>query len=152
MSGYDFVVGGGNRVKVARGSFTVTTENTIQALDVTDRVIDFISEVKIKDGVVLCFNRHSTAPVIICNKREDVVNDVLAILCKLVSGDLIRELNIKRESNAMRAYFGASIFGASLCLPLTDSRLAIGEWQAVYLLELNGPREREISLLAIGSE
>lgn len=152
MSGYDFMVGSVNHVKVVRGSFTVITENTVQAIDVTDRVKNFVSRIKMKEGIVLCFNKHSTAPIVICNKRDDVANDILSILCNVVSRDLMRELNIKREVNAMRAYFGASVFGTSLCLPLKDSSLEIGEWQAIYLLELNGPREREISLLAIGSE
>lgn len=146
------MVGEGNRVKILHDSFTVVTESAIQAIDITDLIKNFVARNKLKDGFILCFNKHSTAPLVICNKREDIANDILAILSKIVSDELMKGLNIKRDTGAMRAYFGSSLFGVSLCLPLMDSKLEIGEWQAVYLLELNGPREREISLLAVCSE
>jgi secondary thiamine-phosphate synthase enzyme len=38
----------------------------------------------------------------------------------------------------------ASILGPSLTLPIVDGRLALGTWQSVMLVELDGPRERTV--------
>jgi thiamine phosphate synthase YjbQ (UPF0047 family) len=38
----------------------------------------------------------------------------------------------------------ASILGPSLSVPVTDGHLAMGTWQSVLLVELDGPRERTV--------
>jgi secondary thiamine-phosphate synthase enzyme len=38
----------------------------------------------------------------------------------------------------------ASMLGPSLSLPIVDGRLALGTWQSVMLVELDGPRERTV--------
>jgi len=45
----------------------------------------------------------------------------------------------------------ASLLGPALTLPVTDGRLALGTWQSVLLVELDGPRERTVyvTLLAV---
>ena len=39
---------------------------------------------------------------------------------------------------------------SSACLNVTDGRLLLGRWQRVFFVELDGPREREISVLVFG--
>jgi thiamine phosphate synthase YjbQ (UPF0047 family) len=38
----------------------------------------------------------------------------------------------------------ASLIGASLTLPVIDGELRMGTWQSVLLVELDGPRERQL--------
>ena len=38
----------------------------------------------------------------------------------------------------------ASILGPSLTVPVADGQLALGTWQSVLLVELDGPRERTV--------
>jgi thiamine phosphate synthase YjbQ (UPF0047 family) len=38
----------------------------------------------------------------------------------------------------------------SACLNVVDGRLALGCWQRVFLMELDGPRTREVSVVAVG--
>jgi thiamine phosphate synthase YjbQ (UPF0047 family) len=40
----------------------------------------------------------------------------------------------------------ASILGPSLTLPIARGKLALGTWQSILLIELDGPRERTIQL------
>ncbi len=40
----------------------------------------------------------------------------------------------------------SSIIGTSLALPIADGVLDLGTWQRVVMVELNGPREREVVL------
>jgi thiamine phosphate synthase YjbQ (UPF0047 family) len=36
------------------------------------------------------------------------------------------------------------------CLNVTGGRLLLGTWQRVFFVELDGPREREVSVLVFG--
>lgn len=38
----------------------------------------------------------------------------------------------------------ASVIGSSIIIPVTNGKLEVGAWQRVVLVELDGPREREI--------
>ena len=38
----------------------------------------------------------------------------------------------------------------SACLNVIDGRSLLGRWQRVFMAELDGPREREISVLILG--
>ena len=40
----------------------------------------------------------------------------------------------------------SSLIGASLTIPVEDGKLKLGTWQRIILVELDGPREREISV------
>ena len=42
------------------------------------------------------------------------------------------------------AHIKTSLFGPQLLLPVSDGRLCLGRWQAVYLCEADGPRRRTL--------
>ena len=44
----------------------------------------------------------------------------------------------------------ALVLGTSVCLNVVDGRLQLGQWQRVFLVELDGPRARDISVLLMG--
>jgi thiamine phosphate synthase YjbQ (UPF0047 family) len=48
------------------------------------------------------------------------------------------------------AHCRALLLPPSACLNVADGRLLLGQWQRVFLVELDGPREREISALLLG--
>jgi thiamine phosphate synthase YjbQ (UPF0047 family) len=43
------------------------------------------------------------------------------------------------------------LLGTSACLNVVRGRLHLGIWQRVFLVELDGPRRREISIMAMGT-
>jgi secondary thiamine-phosphate synthase enzyme len=48
------------------------------------------------------------------------------------------------------AHCRALLLPSSASLNVVDGRLQLGTWQRVFLVELDGPRDREVSLLAFG--
>jgi len=152
MSKYDFSVVAGGAFKVIQGDVVVNTLDGIDALDLTERIKGFVRTSKIRKGLVVCFNKHSTSSIITCNKREGIARDVANLFTKVISNETVLQSCPKRDLNAMRAYFSSSVIGTSIVLPVKESNLVLGEWQAVYLLEMNGSRERRISLLVLGTE
>ena len=49
-----------------------------------------------------------------------------------------------------RAHARALLLGPSKTLTVLDGRLQLGRWQSIFLAELDGPRERTISLTIMG--
>jgi thiamine phosphate synthase YjbQ (UPF0047 family) len=48
------------------------------------------------------------------------------------------------------AHCRALLLPSSVSLNVASGRLVLGQWQRVFLVELDGPREREISALLLG--
>lgn len=42
------------------------------------------------------------------------------------------------------AHLGSTLLGPSQAIPIRDGRLLLGTWQGIALVELDGPRAREI--------
>jgi thiamine phosphate synthase YjbQ (UPF0047 family) len=43
------------------------------------------------------------------------------------------------------------LLGASVCLNVADGKVDLGEWQSVFLVELDGPRRRTLSVQVLGA-
>ena len=48
------------------------------------------------------------------------------------------------------AHCRALFLPSSACLNVVDGALQLGRWQRVFLVELDGPQEREVSVLVTG--
>ena len=48
------------------------------------------------------------------------------------------------------AHCRALLLGASACINVIGGALQLGRWQRVFLAELDGPRDRDISVLMLG--
>jgi secondary thiamine-phosphate synthase enzyme len=49
------------------------------------------------------------------------------------------------------SHMASSILDPSFTLPISAGKLILGTWQSVMLVELDGPREREIHVTVIQS-
>ena len=58
---------------------------------------------------------------------------------------------VSRDPRVMVAYTLSATLGTSVHVPVRNGELALGEWQAVYLIELNGPRDyRRVTVTIVG--
>ena len=48
------------------------------------------------------------------------------------------------------AHCQALLLPSSACLNVVQGRLRLGQWQRVFFVELDGPRERDLSVLIVG--
>lgn len=110
-------------------------------IDVTSAVQRAISEAGIPCGVCHVFVPHTTAGLTINeNADPDVVRDILTSLERMVpwEGDYAHS-----EGNSA-AHLKAAMMGFSHAVPIENTALALGTWQAIYFCEFDGPRNREI--------
>lgn len=122
--------------------FSVQTGKRTEFLDITRLAEEAVSESGVMEGFCTIFVPHTTAGVTINeNADPDVVSDLERALAVMVPAGPYRH----REGNSP-AHLKASLFGASLTMPISGGRLALGTWQGVYFCEFDGPRRRKIKV------
>ncbi len=123
-----------------RLSFDTTARN--QMLDITDEVRRVVRDSRVKEGIVVVFVPHTTAGVMIQEGADpDVRRDLLAKLDRLIPKD---EDFYKHAEGNSDSHLKALLTGSSAQLILEQGRLILGQWQAIYLCEFDGPRTREV--------
>ena len=120
----------------------VHTTKKCEIIDITQKVAEVVKAANVDEGLCCVFVPHVTAAVVI-NENDDmqIGLDLLDALDKLVPEGGWRHDQI--DSNGA-AHLKASILGPSEMIPVQKSRLALGTWQAVLFVELDGPRDRKI--------
>ena len=118
----------------------VATQRRRQLVDVTSFVQRAVAAAEVVEGVCHVFVPHTTAAVLINeNADPDVGDDILAALAATLPDVPFRHAEGNSDAHVLATLVGASVF-----VPVNDGELALGRWQGVYLLELDGPRRREI--------
>lgn len=109
-----------------------------QILDVTAEVAKLARGVK--SGVIWLHCPHTTAALTIQeNADPDLKVDFLQHLQKLVPQPGF----LHSEGNA-DAHIKASLLGSTQPILVEDGQLVLGTWQAIWFVELDGPRHRTL--------
>ncbi len=122
-------------------SLNVKTTGTRQVVDLTHQVNREIARGQVQDGMCLLFIQHTTAALTVGEVGEGTEEDLLDVLEKMIPKMRFRHAHDPAHAPA---HMIASILGPSLTLPIAHGKLALGTWQSVLLMELDGPRERTI--------
>ena len=122
-------------------SLTVNTEAREQMVDVTRLVQDAVDESGLDAGLVFCFVPHTTAAITINeNADPDVARDILHKLNR----EIPREDGYHHSEGNSDAHVKSSLIGASEQVLFENGRLLLGQWQALYFCEFDGPRRRRL--------
>ena len=122
--------------------FTVRTRTTREMIDLTPTVAEIVSRSGVSEGQATVFVPHATAAIVI-NENDDpnVCTDVLDLLHRLVPDGCWRHDRI--DGNGA-AHIQAAMLGPSETIPVDGGRLLLGRWQAIMLVELDGPKPRQV--------
>lgn len=121
---------------------TATTTAKREVIDLTSKVVGLLEEGT--NGVVTVFAEHTTAAVTTADLDPGTDEDLLDAL-----GELLPDLQWRHPHNPSHApdHLLASIVGPSVTVPYRDGKLSLGTWQRIILIEFDGPRERNISVV-----
>ena len=125
--------------------FTVETRQPKQASDITDSVAEVVAAAGAESGLCHVMALHSTAAVVV-NESDDpnIGADLIHALDRAIP-DHAGWLHDRVDDNA-QAHIKAAILGPSEIVPVRDGELVLGTWQRILLIELDGPRQRRISV------
>jgi len=145
---------------VAVGRLWIRTHEAAEVVDLTARLEAFVEAAALEAGSVNVQSRHTTAGIVVNENEPGLLRDALALLERLAprgSGYAHDELHLRPglppdERPNGHAHAKALLLRTAETVNVADGRLLLGTWQRVLLVELDGPREREVSLLALGEK
>ncbi|OGK08915.1 hypothetical protein A2767_04185 [Candidatus Roizmanbacteria bacterium RIFCSPHIGHO2_01_FULL_35_10] len=119
----------------------INTKKEKELVDITDEINEIIKKNKFKEGLITLFLTHTTAALTTIDEDPGVDEDLFMALEKVVP-----KLNYHHPHNPehMPSHILSSLIGTSLTLLVENGVLILGQWQLVVLVELDGPKERNI--------
>jgi len=144
---------------VRHATVRIDTQHATQFIDLTDWVEALVAEAGVDGGLVNIQTLHTTTAVIVNEHEPLLLADFQSLLEVAAPGDgryqhddtSARTVNLTdAERPNGHAHCRALLLPPSACLNVTGGRLLLGRWQRVFFVELDGPREREISVLIFG--
>ena len=137
----------------------VATERAVEFIDLTSRIEELAATTGIRAGLVNIQSRHTTTAIVVNEHEPLLLADFEGLLARVVPDDAgyrhddlgVRTVNLTPEERVNgHAHCRALLLGSSACLNVAEGRLQLGCWQRVFLVELDGPRVREVSILVLG--
>ena len=128
-------------------------------IDLTDRLTALLSDTAVRNGLINVQTLHTTTAVVV-NEHEPLLHaDFAALLDDAAPSHAtyrhddatLRTVNLTADERVNgHAHCRALLLGVSACLNVVDGRLRLGRWQRVFFVELDGPQERELSIVIVG--
>lgn len=137
-----------------QSTHTLQVRTTRRGLkDITDEVQAWLAGQSITTGLLTVFCRHTSASLLIQeNAAPEVRTDLEAFFEQLAPEDPSRYAHDDEGPDDMPAHLRVALTQTHLSIPIINSRLSLGTWQAIYLFEhRRRPHEREIVLHVIGT-
>ena len=116
--------------------------------EITAAVANAVAEAGVVVGLCNVFVHHTSASLIISeNADPDVQRDLDAFLARLVpEGDRLY-VHTAEGPDDMPAHVKSVLTAATLTIPVTRGRLALGTWQGVFLWEhRRAPHRRSVTI------
>ena len=142
---------------VVSAAFVVTSQLVVPTrgrgfVDLTAEIEAFVREAKAKEGAVTLFIRHTSASLTIQeNADPSVLADLQTALSRLAPENAGWTHDTEGPDD-MPAHVKTMLTQASLQIPVVDGKMALGTWQAIYLIEHRArPHRREVVLQFIGA-
>ena len=135
-------------------NFVVDTGDRIELVDLTGRVMDFVRQFKVREGIITLWSMHTTCALFINESQKALLVDIKRFLEDLVARDRYYMHNDPEHSDCDRmnadSHLRALLLGHSLTLQISGGEVVLGQWQRILMAELDGPRARTLRAQVIG--
>ena len=117
------------------------TNYKTEMIDITEEVAHEVMKLGIRDGLCTVFTPHTTSSVVLFEKTDPKLRrDFLSALRRIAPADVSYE----SDGDNTPAHIKSTLCGPRIVVPVKDGQLYLGEWQAIFFCEFDGPRdERE---------
>jgi secondary thiamine-phosphate synthase enzyme len=121
--------------------------------DITKPASAFPAQHRIETGALTLFLRHTSASLLIQENADPAVREDLdSFFARLIPDGDPSYRHDAEGPDDMPAHIRAALTATTITIPVTQGRLALGTWQAIYLWEhRTAPHRREVVLHLIGA-
>ena len=123
-------------------TFHVRTTAREQIVIITDQVQRALRDLTGGDGICTIITPHTTCAISV---NENADPDVLTDLTKAFAA-LVPDVEFRHGEGNSDAHLLSTIIGTSLSWPYRGGKLVFGTWQGIYFIELDGPRDRKVTV------
>lgn len=136
---------------VVKNIIELETQGNTDVIEITGDVERAVMESGISSGTVTVFIPGSTAGITTIEYESGAVVDFRRSFERLVPEDIEYKHNERWGDGNGHSHIRASWLGPSLAVPFDSSKLLLGTWQNIVLVDFdNRPRQRRIILLISG--
>lgn len=125
------------------------TEKRREYINISSEVEDAVSKSGVKEGMVLVSAMHITASVYVNDAESGLIRDIDDWLQKLAPEGPDYRHHRTGEVNG-DAHLKNLLMHHQVILPITNGRLDLGPWQAVYYAEFDGQRRKRVIIKVMG--
>jgi len=124
----------------------IATEQPKQVIDVTDAAVNLLKERG--DGLAFYYIPHTTATLLMSEDDPELRADLIQVATRWLKG-CGPFGHIKKNNPNAEAHILSSMGGHGVTVAVKGGKLDLGEYQRLLLLELDGPKKRELRLCCI---
>ena len=138
-------------MKIINEIIKLKTATTLDFIDITDKIQSKIKKAGIKNGIINIQSMHTTVAVIVNEAEPLLIEDMKKLLEKLAPRTYkymhdnfeIRTVNMcDGECQNGHSHCEALHFPSNIVLNIIGGKIQLGQWQRIFLMELDSARSR----------
>ena len=146
-------------MKVVHYNYSLQTKDTLAFHDITEEVEKMVKKSGIENGIINIQSLHTTMAVLINEHKPLVLGDMKKVLERIAPSSAeyqhdnfnIRTVNMcYGECQNGQAHCKAITLPTSVTINIVDNKIEPGQWQRIFLLELDKSRTRKIGIQILG--
>ncbi len=145
---------------IRTNAYTLQVESTTapEFIDITDRVAAIVEESGLRNGIVVVFSKHTTAAIIIQENEPLLLQDMASLIERSSPRNAhyrhndfdVRTVHMhENECPNGHSHCQHLTLGTSETIPVIDGKPAIGEFQRVFMVELDHIKALEVAYLEV---
>ena len=136
---------------VVNKQIQLNTQGHGHVVDITDQVRQKVRESGLGAGIVTLFSPISTSALTTIEFESGAVHDLQQLFERIAPTDIEYRHNLRWGDGNGHAHVRHALLGPSLTIPFVDSRLTLGTWQQIVLVDFdNRSRARSLVVQILG--
>ena len=140
-------------IKTRLRTLHVETTTAPEFIDITDLVVEFLQQSEVANGFLVVFSKHTTAAITIQENEPLLLQDMVSMIERLSP----RNAHYRHNDFAVRTVHmhdnecpnGHShcqhlALGSSETIPVIDGALPLGEFQRIFMVELDAEKAEQV--------
>ena len=124
------------------------TSKRVQIIDISRNIDAALAESGLRKGLVNIYSKHSTSAIFINENESGLLEDYQNLIQTLIpTGNNYKH---DRIDNNADSHLRSFIIGNNETIPFENGSMDLGTWQSVFFLDMDGPRNRRITLTIMG--
>ena len=132
--------------------FSLQMQGNCHIANMTAHIQDILEKSGLVSGIITIFTKHTTASVLIIEDEPGLRADTKTLWDRMVPAETTWQHNTRNpgEDNG-HSHLRGQIQGQSITIPFVETKLTLGNWQEIVLLDFDTrARKRELVVQIIG--